>query len=203
MLPAMNANLVSKIETVISQAHGWCTLEKAMAMAGLILGVKPAVVVELGVFGGKSLIPQALALQSLGSGVIYGIDPWENAACVEGENDKANDEWWQGVPLQQVFESCQELMRRFELSNCHLLRQRSERVATTFGDEIAVLHVDGNHSELASCRDVELWLPKVRPGGFVWADDANWPTTQKALGMIAEKCAKVAEVNHCALFVKV
>ena len=42
------------------------------------------------------------------------------------------------------------------------------------------MHLDGNHSELLSCRDVELWAPLVAENGYILFDDSSWPTTQAA-----------------------
>ncbi len=207
----MNAQLRQKIETVVAKAHGWCTLEKALGMAGLVLGTQPKIVVELGVFGGRSLIPMALAMQELNrdraawaKGVVFGIDPWNKEACLEGANDIANDKWWSKLNLEDIYVSCRDLVEQFELATvCYLVRQRSEIAAETLVDTIDILHIDGNHSELTSCRDVELWLPKVRRGGFVWADDLDWATTQKAVGILERDCERIANVGNCGLFVKV
>lgn len=54
----INYNLVKNIE-------GWCSQEKMIKMVSLILATKPERVVEIGVFYGKSLICQALALKKI------------------------------------------------------------------------------------------------------------------------------------------
>ena len=41
----------------------------------MVLALRPAVVVEIGVWRGSSLLPMALALKELGRGQIVGVDP--------------------------------------------------------------------------------------------------------------------------------
>ena len=57
----------------MSEKSGWLSPDVAKAMQCLIREVKPEVMVEIGVFAGKSLINAALVLQELGKGMIYGI----------------------------------------------------------------------------------------------------------------------------------
>jgi hypothetical protein len=68
-------------------------------MAALIRREKPSVVVEIGVFGGRSLVPQALALRENKQGVVYGIDPYTAAAATEGEftSDPGGKGYWSVV----------------------------------------------------------------------------------------------------------
>jgi hypothetical protein len=36
--------------------------------------------------------------------------------------------------------------------------------------------------------DVKNWLPKVRSGGYIWFDDANWESTTKAVQYLLANC---------------
>jgi predicted O-methyltransferase YrrM len=75
--------LFEKIDDLFErQLPGWCTKEKAYTLASLVIGTRPAVIVEVGVFGGRSFLPMALALKELGKGMAIGIDPWSPAASV-------------------------------------------------------------------------------------------------------------------------
>ena len=67
---------------------------------------------------------------------------------------------------------------------------------------IEMLTIDGNHSELASCRDVRLYLPMVVSGGIVIADDTDWPTTQKAVEMLKAECDTIGGDGHYTIFQK-
>ena len=47
----------------MKELEGWCTDNKASILIDLILESKPTIIVEIGVFGGKSLVPMAFALK--------------------------------------------------------------------------------------------------------------------------------------------
>ncbi len=200
----MTKELELKISSTVPHMPGWCSVEKALAMAELICKTKPDVVVEIGVFGGRSLIPQAMALMELGRslGVIYGIDPWKKESALEGKNDPANDDWWSKVNLHDVHAKAVEAIWQHGLdAYCTLLRCPSQACFGMFTD-IDILHIDGNHSTEASCRDVRLYLPKVRIGGYIWMDDTDWPTTQAAVKLLEAQCKHVSSVGACRLYLK-
>ena len=60
-----------------------------------------------------------------------------------------------------------------------------------FADEsIDILHVDGNHTQDIALGDVQMYLPKVKKGGYIWLDDANWETTHLAREFLFANCMK-------------
>jgi hypothetical protein len=200
----MKPDLADLITRTNGTLEGWATVEKAMAMATLIEEEKPGVVVELGVFGGRSLIPQAMALRANGAGVIIGVDPWKLEPVLEGEIADADKDWWtKNVDLEEIESGFFWKLWELELADWTVIvRGTSKQAIPVIPAKIDILHVDGNHSTLASTRDVSLYLPKVRPGGFVWFDDTDWPTTKKAVGLLDEACERVKAVGSCVLFRK-
>jgi uncharacterized protein YdaT len=75
------------------------------------------------------------------------------------------------------------------------IRATAEHAAHLFKD-IDILHFDQNHSELASMRDIQIYYPLVKPGGYIWFDDTNWTTTNKAQQWLAEQGAEtIKEVS--------
>lgn len=181
---------------IASNPYGWCTVAKACEMADLITHVRPTVCVEIGVYGGRSLIPQAIALRELGYGVIVGIDPWSSEAATEGTSDPQNEEWWRQQNFGAIRGYTEESIRRLGLErHCITLPWRSENAQLLFQPHsIDILHIDGNHTELASVRDVNTWFPRMKPGGHIWFDDINWSTTQKALSLLDGCCERVKDV---------
>ena len=180
--------------------HGWCELSKARMLANLVVREKPKVVVEVGVYGGKSLFPLALACRQMNCGVVYGIDPWTNKACAEGyTGDDANAKWWLQVPIVGVYaEMCAKLTEWKLWPWVRLVCAPSQDVVEMFPVEgVDLIHIDGNHSEEASRRDVRLYLPRLRPGGYLVFDDTNWDTTQRAQRDILGHCRLVAEARDC------
>jgi predicted O-methyltransferase YrrM len=188
----------------LSTLHGWCTIEKASAMAELVLTEKPALCVEIGVFGGRSLIAQALALCHNDSGVIYGIDPWDTASTIEGEHAPKSSAWWSNVNMPMIHAHCMKAIGDFGVwKPTRIIAARAERVAGVFTDQsIDILHIDGNHSELASVRDLDTYWPKVRPAGWIWFDDTDWRTTAKAVHWLNENAETIKDVKTCRLYRK-
>ncbi len=191
MSHALAAELAARIEALVPQLEGWCSIEKALAMAACICEYRPRCCVEIGVLGGRSLAPQALALQYLGEGRIFGIDPWQTSFSLQGDQDPGNSEFWGRVDHERLYRQCVRAIASAGLFEvCTLLRAPAERCTELF-DRIDLLHIDGNHDAEIAWRDVQSYLPKVPPGGHVWFDDADWKSTQKALAALQEQCVVV------------
>ena len=94
----------SFLETHLPTIEGWCEKNKALKLYDIIREVKPDLCVEIGVFGGSSLIPQALALKHNNRGTIAGIDPWSNNSAIEEMENFANKNWWGQIDLQGVYD---------------------------------------------------------------------------------------------------
>ena len=170
--------------------HGWCTVEKANKLMEIVKSCRPLLSVELGVFGGKSLLPIALMSKELNiNSKIIGVDSWSVQACIEGTNDKANADWWSNIDYEEIFNYTKFLMIEHKVDDVvELWRNTSKNVVSKFEDNsIDLLHQDSNHSEEITCEEVELYWNKVKEGGYWIFDDTNWPTTQKAQGLLLSK----------------
>lgn len=175
----------------MQRLEGWCSKEKASVLIDLILAVKPSVVVEIGVFGGKSLVPMALALRHTGQGVVYGVDPWMAEKSADGLEGK-DLEWWSSLDHDFILHSLlQEIARQGLHKEVHLIRTTSEDCPPI--PNIDILHIDGNHSEKASVLDVNKWVPLVKDGGLIIFDDLDWDTTHAATTWLDQHCHRLAE----------
>ena len=192
----MTDELKARIIEAIKPMEGWCWEEKALALADLIIDTKPIWVVEIGVFGGKSLVPMAMALKENGSGIVCGIDPWKKDAALECAIDPENAKWWQECDLDAILKGCSESIWKHGLDDYTILTRCDAVLSSrTFVDGIVdILHIDGNHSEVVSMRDVTNWLPKVKPGGYIWLDDFHWPTVAKAKATLDSKCEVIRDI---------
>lgn len=203
MIPS---HLKSIIERELSMTppilcEGWTTPERGIEMAELVLDTKPETIVEIGCFGARSTIAMGLALKELGKGKIYTIDPWKKEAALEGEN-QANQDWWSKVDLNWVHTKAMEAIWRNGLDEyVTVIRAHSHYINGLFSS-INLGIIDGNHSEVASCRDVEKFLPDICIGGHIWFDDSDWPSTQKALDMIAKECELVKDGGSYRIYKK-
>ena len=170
--------------------EGWCTVEKADKLMEIVWECKPSLSVELGVFGGKSLLPIALMSKNINpKSEVIGIDAWSTQASVEGTNDKANADWWSKINYEQMLKYTKYIMVENNVDDIvKLWKDTSRNCITRFSDNsIDILHQDSNHSEEITCEEVELYWNKVREGGYWIFDDTNWPTTQKAQRLLVSK----------------
>ncbi len=178
----------------MDQLEGWCSKNKASVLIDLIFMLKPQTIVEIGVWGGKSLIPMAYALKANQRGKAFGIDPWDSAESAEGM-DSVNYDWWSSIDHERILRGLQIKIIEFALEEqIILLKTTSERAP--FIPDIDMLHIDGNHSEKASWIDVNKWVPLVRKGGLIIFDDITWGTNTKAVRWLDDNCIKLAEFRE-------
>ena len=177
---------------------GWCWLDKAMTLCSYIEKERPSVVVDLGIFGGRSMIPMALQLRdNADGGVCYGIDPWTNTAALEGEHKPEDSAWWGKVNLNDVMMKFLWRIQELGLIDFAVpIRATSQAVHAIFPKEsIDFLHIDSNHSELASLRDIALYVPKVRSGGLICLDDLKWESNKAAVDRLDGHCDRVQDID--------
>lgn len=200
-----------KYLNIINSLQGWCHQDKVDKLYNLIIDVKPSILVEIGVFGGKSLLSQAFALKENNKGIIHGIDSWKSSNCIDGMTNNDAIYWWKTLDYENIYNGCVNAIINNDLENyIQLHRMTSEEYSRSIDYEIDILHIDGNHEEESSCKDVELYLPKVKKGGYIWFDDANWYQTQKAVNLLENKfnCKLIDKAksddpnNFCNLYIK-
>lgn len=202
--------LIEEAVAALPAMHGWCSAEKATKFIEIISEYKPEICIEIGVFGGSSLIPQAMALKENNKGIIYGIDPWTNDSALEEMISEEHREWWGKLNLEDIYKHCLENISKYHVNGfCNIIKNKSENVVNLFKDDsVDILHIDGNHSETLSYKDVTLYFPKVKIGGFIFFDDIWWTeidnkvTTRKAISYLFENCEKFDLVNNDCLILK-
>jgi len=184
--------------SLMNQLDGWCSYEKAAVLVDLILKLKPGIIVEIGVYGGKSLVPMAYALDVNNHGLIYGVDPWKTEESIKGINNSSSEFFW-GVWVNHdaVLQHLQEKIAEFNLDH-RITLVRSSSAAADPIEEIDILHIDGNHSAEASYLDVTKWVPLVKSGGVIILDDITWfeenaYTQAKSIEWLNTHCAKIGE----------
>jgi predicted O-methyltransferase YrrM len=177
----------------------------ADAMRELLRRQRPDVVVEIGVFGGQSLICLAEQLKANSHGIVYGIDPWSDAACVEGFPSGLMDGWAAREGLAERHnETMWHLTNRALWPFVRIITGRSGDVAHLFGPRsIDVLHIDGNHSDDVATKDVQEYVGRcLKPGGYVWMDDIGHATDYVAMRLVHALCEHVADADRYRLFQK-
>lgn len=167
-------------------------------MAEIVVDSKAKLCVELGVYGGRSLIALALGA-TLTDGRVDGIDPYDPIASVEGTHDAVNNAWWGTLDHEGVMRAALAGIEHNGLSSrTRIIRMKSVDAVGSYSDgSIDVLHQNSNHSEEVSTTEVARWAPKMRPGSVWIMDDTAWtrhglngeviPTTLRAQQMLEER----------------
>lgn len=209
---AGKTQLVNEVSEKLPKIHGWCSEEKAKLLIDLILENKPTVFVEIGVFGGSSILPIAKALKANGKGKVWAIDPWKTDECLVGMENSESRSWWSSFSLEQIYDSFMDMLRKEQLlKQCRVLRMTSKSALTHVPKKIDILHIDGNHSEEACYFDTTHFLPLVKSGGYIVFDDVLWTeskndnyTTKKAFDFALQHAEVISFVNNgnCALLKK-
>ncbi len=149
---------------------------------------------EVGVFGGRSLIPVALALRDCDGGFVTGLDPYTTAANIDGWGPGDVRAWVESVPFDAIRQRCEDLIDRLGLRRwCGILRTEAAMAAHQFGP-VDLVHVDGNHAEESAVRDVRTWIPKLTTGGLLVLDDIDWESVRAA----REVCHRRLKCAHRA-----
>lgn len=183
---------------------GWCSYQKASILIDIILACKPKTILEVGVWAGKSLVPMAYTLKLIGKGKIYGIDPWDTYASIQGVMHEVTRTFWMLADHEEIFQGLNKQLKEFDLQN-YVELIRSTSADAPLLQDIDILHIDGNHSDETSYIDVTKWVPQVRNGGFIIFDDINWSengvrTNSRAVEYLNQHCHKLAEINDLCLW---
>lgn len=164
--------LFAQIEQLVPQLDGWCVPEKACEFAAIILATRPAVTVEVGVWGGRGALSMALAHRFVGKGKVVAIDPWSAPASVAGQTGE-NAAWWADQSRHDLV--YHRFMRNIETLDLgkwiDVRKMRSDQAVEPRSAGFVIL--DGNHGEQALA-DVKRFAPHVSVGGTVYLDDLNW-----------------------------
>jgi len=200
--------LEKRIKMISSTTMGWCSEEKSLSFLDLVLETKPKLCVEIGVFGGASLVPVICALKFLKAGIVIGIDPWDVSECIRHLDmleDKEHIEWWSKLKMRDIYYNFIDKLILYDLEeHCKLILKTSQEAAFDITSPIDILHIDGHRSEKVTMQDVKIYFPKVSPGGYIWLGDASSFYKQSAIDYLLERCDVVRVIDHgnCILFRK-
>jgi predicted O-methyltransferase YrrM len=172
--------LFQTIEELIPKMDGWCSVEKAFVLASTVIAFRPKVSVEIGIFGGRSAIPIALAHKYIGYGKLVAIDPWSNEAATEGYSDE-HKAWWAKQDLEGIMRRFLQRVDDLQLNDfIDVRRAKSDDVEPP--SDTGFVHVDGQHS-MQALRDVQRYMAKMPVGSNAALDDVGWVGGGPAAGV--------------------
>lgn len=129
---------------------------------------KNAVCAEIGVWMGEF---SDLILKYAQPAKLYLIDCWEfqpafasEASLGTAKDQRSYDKMYTAVSH-----------RLGQKPNTEIIRAYSQDAVTQFPDNfLDWLYLDANHSYQHVLRDIRLYLPKIKPGGYITGDDYTW-----------------------------
>jgi predicted O-methyltransferase YrrM len=194
-------DLVVVIEGMLPQLAGWCSLQKALWLAELVSNSNATKICEIGVYGGRSLLPMAIAARRHPDAVAYAVEPWSNSVAVACATDEVNDQWWSRVDLKAIKDRFLSAVMACGLTGIvKIVELSSNEARMAFlanpDNRFDVLHIDGSHAEAQALADVVDWLPLVAPGGIIVLDDIDWDTVKMARDHLRAACIVVEEVRE-------
>ena len=128
-----------------------------------------SIFVELGAFQGASTIYLAQSKKKNKKNIIvYAVDLWENMTAPNRDISKPTVEgsiffeFWQNVWDAE----CEQIIKPVQFD--------SSAFAKSFQDRsVDFVFIDGDHSYLGVSKDINEWLPKIKPGGWMGGHDYN------------------------------
>lgn len=175
-LPKDVEEQIRKIWREVPPDIGGTSLVKARIMANLIIDHKLKRTVEIGVFRGGTLFPQAIAQQHIG-GTTIGIDPYSYHEAMQFDNKELWDaDWLDSFARSHDWESTYQyvldtIMRNGLEHCCRVMRMTSDQAADLIEPGVSMVHIDGNHDYIKVESDIKNYVPKLKPGGFLVMDD--------------------------------
>jgi predicted O-methyltransferase YrrM len=87
-----------------------------------------------------------------------------------------------GHPLSHLKDFVETVKTKVPFLNINTMQLPGQLAANNFDDEsLDLVLIDGDHSTEAVCRDIDVWLPKVKNGGILCGDDIGWKTVEDAV----------------------
>jgi predicted O-methyltransferase YrrM len=194
-------DLQLEIDRLLPRLEGWCTPRKAAWLAQLVTTHQAARICEIGVYGGRSLLPMALAARRLPGAAVWGIEPWSNAVATAYADAPEHEQWWAEVDLAAIKRSLFAAILACDLTAIVKLIELPSDAArlgclSLPAMRFDLLHIDGAHAEAQACADVTGWLPLLAPGGIVVLDDIGWDSVARARDHLRRTCATIAEITE-------
>jgi predicted O-methyltransferase YrrM len=202
-IPAIVSAVIRAAEL---RLEGKCSREKALFLARTVLAECPRVGVEIGVFGGRSIIPCAAAMRHNGAGFMFAVETWAPDATVANPTDDAPDASWSRVELPRVKHEFYRFVAAVDLTRqVRLVEARPGQAAMLF-DQIDFLHVSGSQCVGKAAEAALLYASKVRRGGIVVLDGIDWTGAESGREILCDLCdelttltPKQAGMEDCAL----
>jgi predicted O-methyltransferase YrrM len=162
--------------------YGWHSPEESAFYNRLVQKLDHGTIVEVGVYGGASLLGVIDSCIQTGSH-IYGIDPWEKVESANGMKMSDIQKRTYRDKIKSIRISLENIIKAEHYDEyITLIHELSESASQQFDDaSVDVIFIDGDHSYDAVYNDLSVWLPKLKTHGTIWGDDFGWQSVQSAV----------------------
>lgn len=127
---------------------------------------------ELGLWEGRTIHHLLAKCPRLS---MIGVDLWQM------QPDNPGPEAYEGWDHDEHERKCRERLRRYG-PRATIIKGLTWEAASHVADaSLDFVFIDADHSEVGCRRDIEAWLPKIRPDGFICGHDAQWDGVKAAI----------------------
>lgn len=135
-----------------------------------------SIIVEVGCWKGKSTAYLAVEVINSNKNIkIHAVDTWEGSP---NEQIHINDEYVKTNTLYDLFLKNIEPVESVIIP----LRMNSIEASKLHSDSsIDIVFIDANHAYEYVIKDIEAWLPKIKPGGILAGHDYGWSGVNRAV----------------------
>jgi predicted O-methyltransferase YrrM len=178
-------NIYKMGQTHIHKGHkvfGWHSGDESRFYNNLIKNLKNGTIIEIGVYGGASLLGVADTLKKTNSH-LYEIDPWEKVVNANGTPMSNEQRDIHRNKLKKLRLHLDSIIKKENYDkNITLVCDFASNFASQFKEKsVDIVFVDGDHSYDSVYDDITTWLPKIKDGGVMWGDDFVWGSVAKAV----------------------
>lgn len=170
---------------------GMCDDEKIAALCEISRYSVSGDIVEIGSAYGKSAFVLARLARLYSIGKVLCIDPWSSKYLVQNDTGGLVADSIQYFDFDETLRVFEMNLLPYSNGDINYMRLPSTEAALVYGarqavttpsfgttiyiGNIAILHIDGNHSYEAARADIEAWSGHVMTGGWIIIDDYVWP----------------------------
>lgn len=200
-----NDDPIAVITRLQSMTDGWCSAEKTFKLFTTIMSDQLMNSIDLGTYGGQSLIPQAVAYKTLGRGIVHGIDAYSNYLCEDTTHTEENNFWWANINMNAIYRKMENVTSREDIQkHVKIHVKASNDVVESFADEsVDLIYIDSNHHTDVVRRDILQWTPKIRRGGYIILNDVKWKGVETNLNLLEEyMVAWTCDSENCIAYKK-
>lgn len=148
-----------------SDIEGWFSRLDAKFVSDICIKIHSGIVVELGVFAGRSTAVMASICKQKDI-EYYAIDNFSGSA---NKNDEATKHQ-QNRDIRKLFETNMKIMKLTD--SMMVIQTDSIKAATLFEDDtVDFCFIDADHAPQAVQKDIEAWWSKIKKGGFIAGHD--------------------------------